>query len=69
MGNPIRERTQGQCVYKNFGLAETPSHKGQHTELEKQINRNSHMQNLPSSWVAVTSESIVFVSEKKAKEA
>lgn len=53
---------------KDFYLVVTPSHKGQHIELEKQINGNSHMENLSSSWVAVTSEPTVFVSENKQKK-
>lgn len=45
----------------------TPSQKGQHIELEKLISRNSHVENLPSSWVTLTSEPIVLVSEKKSE--
>lgn len=45
-----------------------PSHKGQNIELEKQINRNFHIENLPSFWVVVTSEPTFFVSEKKSKK-
>ena len=46
----------------------TPSQKGQNIELEKQINRNFHIENLPSSWEVVTSETTFFISEKKSEK-
>lgn len=44
------------------------SHKGQQIELEELISSNSHTENLPLSWVTVTSEPIFLVSEKKQKK-
>jgi hypothetical protein len=41
------------------------SSEGWYVELEKQIKRNSQVENLPSSWIAVTSEPVFFSFREK----